>query len=186
MQNEPVDHYETLQISPNAEPETIHRVYRLLAQRYHPDNKDTGNADRFRVICDAYAALSDPQQRAQYDVAYQQQRQNRWRLVHEGADAENEFEMQRVIRLTILEVLYTQRRVDARDPGLLPLDLEEMIGAPREHVEFTIWFLVQNKLVHKSDSSKITITVDGVEYLEHNYQNQQHRRRLRGSTAGTH
>ena len=30
------DYYELLQISQNAEPETIHRVYRLLAQRYHP------------------------------------------------------------------------------------------------------------------------------------------------------
>ena len=49
-----VDHYETMQISANAEPETIHRVYRLLAQRYHPDNKDTGNATRFRALNEAY------------------------------------------------------------------------------------------------------------------------------------
>ena len=30
-----VDYYELLQISPNAEPETIQRVYKMLAQRYH-------------------------------------------------------------------------------------------------------------------------------------------------------
>ena len=47
------DYYELLQISPNAEPETIHRVYRLLAQRFHPDNKETGDARRFRTIHDA-------------------------------------------------------------------------------------------------------------------------------------
>ena len=35
------DYYEMLQISPNADSETIHRVYRILAQRYHPDNHDT-------------------------------------------------------------------------------------------------------------------------------------------------
>ena len=34
------DYYEALQISSNAEPETIHRVYRMLAQRFHPDNKE--------------------------------------------------------------------------------------------------------------------------------------------------
>ena len=45
-----IDYYEVLQISPNAEPETIQRVYRLLAQRYHPDNQDTGNANYFRII----------------------------------------------------------------------------------------------------------------------------------------
>jgi len=38
-----VDYYEVLQISPNAHVETIHRVYRLLAQHFHPDNKDTGD-----------------------------------------------------------------------------------------------------------------------------------------------
>ena len=36
------DYYETLQISPNADPDTIHRVYRLLAQRFHPDTQETG------------------------------------------------------------------------------------------------------------------------------------------------
>jgi DnaJ-class molecular chaperone len=42
------DYYETLQISPNAEPETIHRIFRLLAQRFHPDNQETGDSVRFR------------------------------------------------------------------------------------------------------------------------------------------
>ena len=41
----PPDYYEFLQISPNAEPETIHRVYRFLAGRYHPDNPDTGDPE---------------------------------------------------------------------------------------------------------------------------------------------
>ena len=42
-ESELTDYYELLQISPNAEPETIHRVYRLLAQRFHPDNGQTGD-----------------------------------------------------------------------------------------------------------------------------------------------
>ena len=67
-----MDYYETLQISANAEPETIHRVYRLLAQRFHPDNNDTGNADRFRELAEAYEVLSDPERRAKYDVVQQQ------------------------------------------------------------------------------------------------------------------
>jgi DnaJ-class molecular chaperone len=49
-----VDYYETLQISASAEPETIQRVYRLLAQHFHPDNKETGNAARFRELTEAY------------------------------------------------------------------------------------------------------------------------------------
>ena len=65
--NQAVDYYEILQISPNAEPETVHRVFRLLAQRYHPDNAETGNEAQFRVLNEAYRVLSDPEQRARYD-----------------------------------------------------------------------------------------------------------------------
>ena len=54
MQEQLPDHYETLQISPNADPDTIHRVYRLLAQRFHPDNQETGDTARFRQITEAY------------------------------------------------------------------------------------------------------------------------------------
>ena len=37
------DYYEVLRIIPKADPDMIHRVYRLLAQRYHPDNTATGD-----------------------------------------------------------------------------------------------------------------------------------------------
>jgi DnaJ-class molecular chaperone len=62
------DYYETLQISANAEPDTIHRVYRLLAPRFHPDNLETGDESRFRAITEAYHILIDPEKRAQYDI----------------------------------------------------------------------------------------------------------------------
>ena len=41
-----VDFYEVLQISPNADPDTVQRVFRLLAQLFHPDNTEQG-ANRF-------------------------------------------------------------------------------------------------------------------------------------------
>ena len=56
--SEQADYYELLQISPNAEPETIHRVYRLLAQRYHPDNRETGNAQKFRLARQLFARFA--------------------------------------------------------------------------------------------------------------------------------
>ena len=54
------DYYEVLQISPNAEPETIHRVFRMLAMRFHPDNPETGDSQRFLELNRAYEVLSDP------------------------------------------------------------------------------------------------------------------------------
>lgn len=183
--NGPHDYYETLQISANAEPETIHRVFRLFAQRFHPDNQDTGNASRFRLIHEAYSVLSDPEKRAQYDIAHQQQRQHRWRLVSSGAQSENDFETEQVARLTLLEALYTQRRLDPGHPGIFSTELEDLIGRPREHLEFTMWYLVQKKLVQRGDNSQLLITAEGVEYLEQNYLANLQRRRLNApSRAG--
>jgi len=167
--NQAVDYYEILQISPNAESDTVHRVFRLLAQRYHPDNTDTGNEAQFRVLNEAYRVLSDPEQRARYDITHAGLRQERWRLVESGAEAENNFDGERHVRLTVLEVLYTRRRLELDSPGLSPLDLEKLLGRPREHLEFTIWYLVQKKYVTRSDGAMLQITVEGVEYLENNY-----------------
>jgi curved DNA-binding protein CbpA len=177
------DYYETLQINANAEPETIHRVYRMLAQRFHPDNTETGNAARFRQISEAYEILSVPEKRARYDVAHQQRQQDRWRLVSKGAEAENDFAAEQILRLTVLEVLYTKRRVDTQSPGVFIYDLEQLTGRPREHVEFTIWFLVQKKFIVRGDSSVLQITADGVEYLEQNYQADLQTRRLHAKTG---
>lgn len=64
------DCYEVLQLSPNADAETISRVYRLLAFRYHPDNAKTGNSEMFLRLSEAYQILSDPEKRARYDGGY--------------------------------------------------------------------------------------------------------------------
>jgi curved DNA-binding protein CbpA len=175
----PIDYYEALQIAVSAEPETVHRVYRLLAQRFHPDNKETGSDSRFRAITEAYQVLSDPAQRARYDLVHQQQQQARWRLVARGAEAENDFEAEQRVRLMVLELLYTKRRIEPHEPGIFLTELEQMTGRPREHLEFTVWFLVQKKFLTRADNALMVITADGVEYLEANYTQASHTKRLR-------
>lgn len=179
----PVDYYEALQVSANAEPDTIQRVFRLLAQRFHPDNKDTGNDARFREIHAAYSVLNDPEQRARYDITYHQQRHERYRLVSAGAQSENEFEAELIVRLTLLEALYTRRRVDPSSPSLFSTELESLLGRPREHLEFTLWYLGQRKFITRDDQSRLMITADGVDYLEANYKGSLTRRRLQGATG---
>lgn len=172
------DYYETLQISPNAEPETIHRVFRILAQRFHPDNLETGSADRFRVIHEAYLILSDPVQRAQYDIVHRQTRDNRWRIEPALPDGDNDFELEYQTRLALLEVLYKRRRRIANDGGLYVVDFEQLLGRPREHLEFTTWFLLQKGLLKRTDDSRMTITADGCEYVEKHYRGVQQKRLL--------
>src|SRR5262245_56191167 len=176
-----VDYYEVLQVSASAEPDKIHRVYRLLAQRFHPDNNETGNAERFHQIHEAYNVLSNPENRARYDVSYHKVRQDRWRLVASGANAENDFELEQIGRLTLLEALYTRRRTDPSAPALMTSDLESLIGRPREHLEFTIWYLAQKKYVTKDDQARLQITAEGAEYLEENYRSNMKQRRLQAS-----
>ena len=170
-----MDHYETLQISANAEPETIHRVYRLLAQRFHPDNAETGNADRFRQLAEAYEVLSDPERRAKYDVVHQQFWRERWKVVEATTNVDVDFRTEQIARLTLLELLYTRRRTEPREPAMSILDVEALTGRPREHLQFSIWFLTQKKFIQRGDDSGLTITADGVEYLENNIDGSQSR-----------
>ncbi len=184
-QDSSVDYYEVLQISVNAEPDTIHRVYRLMAQRFHPDNQETGNEIRFRQIREAYDVLSDPDRRAQYDVTHTQKRQARVRVVNEGVRVENDFQLEQIVRLSILEALYAQRRVDPNKPGVFLLDLEELVGTPREHLEFTLWYLVEKGMVKRGDNARMLITAEGIDFLEQNFQVNLQRRRLRSHSESS-
>jgi curved DNA-binding protein CbpA len=172
------DHYELLQISPNAEPETIHRVYRLLAQRYHPDNQHTGDETRFRALVDAYDVLGDPERRAQYDVTYNDVRRSRWQPVVAPERADTPIEVEQMVRLTVLEVLYERRRAEPGQAGVFVLDLEELTGHAREHLEFTVWYLTRKNFVSREDNSKLAITVDGIDYLESHFLANGQRKRL--------
>ena len=173
-----LDYYDVLQVSTSAEPETIDRVFRLLAQRFHPDNQQTGDERRFRAILEAYTVLRDPEQRARYDALHQQQRKERWRLVSAGAQSENDFELEQVLRLTVLEALYTKRRLEPEEPSISLLELEKLSGRPREHLEFTVWFLQQKKFLMRDDNSRLSLTVEGAEYLEQNYRANLQQKRL--------
>ena len=163
--NQSVDYYETLQISPNADHDTVQRVFRMLAQRFHPDNTETGNADRFRALHEAYSVLSVPEKRAQYDVHHQALRQERWRFAA-SVKSNDDFEIEQQVRCTILEILYARRRAEPGSPSFAPYDLSQLTGQPREHLEFTFWYLVQRKFITRDDQSKLTITADGVDYVE--------------------
>jgi molecular chaperone DnaJ len=63
------DYYETLNLTRDADGETVKRAYRKLAMQYHPDkNPDDKEAEaKFREVNEAYQILSDDQKRAAYD-----------------------------------------------------------------------------------------------------------------------
>ena len=65
-----IDYYEVLEISPNANSETVERMFRYLARHYHPDNLATADRDRFDLILEAHNVLRDPEKRVRYDLEY--------------------------------------------------------------------------------------------------------------------
>jgi molecular chaperone DnaJ len=66
---EPRDYYEVLGVPRNADVKAIKDAFRQLALKYHPDrNKAPDATERFKEIAEAYAVLSDPQKRAEYDA----------------------------------------------------------------------------------------------------------------------
>jgi hypothetical protein len=46
------------------------------------------------------------------------------------------------------------------------LDLEQVMGFPREHLRFAIWYLRARKMLTQDDRSSFQVTAEGVEYLE--------------------
>ncbi len=61
------DFYEVLGVSKNASEAEIKSAFRKKAKEYHPDNKETGNAEKFKEVSEAYGVLSDANKRRQYD-----------------------------------------------------------------------------------------------------------------------
>src|SRR5260370_28536218 len=62
------DYYEVLQVSRNADIETIHRVYRIMASQFHPDNPRTRDTETLLLLLPPSQVLAQPEQRAKNDA----------------------------------------------------------------------------------------------------------------------
>lgn len=67
-----INHYKVLKVSPDAPAEVIRAAYKVLASKYHPDKcpGDDAAARMMQYINAAYAVLSDPEKRREYDESH--------------------------------------------------------------------------------------------------------------------
>jgi curved DNA-binding protein CbpA len=160
-----LNYYEFLQISPNAEPDTIHRVYRFLAVRLHPDNPDTGDADKFQLLKQAYDVLSCPTRRAEYDAECAREAPQPVPLSM-SIDFMDSLKGELNRRLAVLALLYIRRRAHPDNPQVSLFEVETRMGFPREYIEFTIWYLQKKGYISRADNSDFVLTADGVDFVE--------------------
>ncbi|MRR53356.1 MAG: J domain-containing protein [Deltaproteobacteria bacterium] len=163
--NDFVDYYELLQLSPNADTDTIDRIFRHLAKKTHPDSTEFPDNDRFQLIVEAHRTLADPLIRAGYDAKYQDYWQNKWRITAEAGDV-SAFDNDIIARERLLSLLYVQRRRNMKNPGLGELSIARLLLTPPELLEFHLWYLKAQGWVERLDSGLYAITALGVDQVE--------------------
>jgi len=162
-----VDYYELLQLSPNADSDTIERIFRHLAKKTHPDSTEFPDNDRFQQIVKAHRVLADPASRAGFDAKYQDYWKSKWKLASEASD-KSSFDTDQLTRERILSLLYVQRRRNMRNPGLGELAIARLLLTPPELLEFHLWYLKARSWVERLDSGLLAITAQGVDQVEQN------------------
>jgi hypothetical protein len=161
------DHYSLFGIEPNADSETIQATYARLAAKYHPDNRESGDAHKFECVNQAYEVLCDPELRAAFDKVKG--------VDHEGgnpkftgADFFRALAQSAALRAAVLCILYDRRRMKSFKPTLSMRHLEGMLYVGGETLNFALWYLKKRGLVVNDDKSAMEITVEGMDFLEQN------------------
>ncbi len=160
-----IDYYEFLQISPHADPDTVHRVYRFLAARLHPDNTESGNPEMFALLKSAYDVLSDPVRRSEYD-AVRKSGESKATPLSASIDFMDSLEGELNRRLAVLALLYFRRRANPYAPEVSLAEIEVRMGFPRDYLDFTTWYLLKKGYVTRADNSDFTLTAQGVDFVE--------------------
>ncbi len=160
-----IDYYELLQLSSTADIDTIERVFRHLAKKFHPDNPESADTDRFHLLVKAHRTLSDPKTRAGYDIKYQDYWNRKWQLKQE-AGVGNPFDNDEKIRESLLSLLYVQRRRSMKAPGLGEYEVARLLNLPLELVEFHVWYLKAKNFVERLETGQLAISAMGVDEIE--------------------
>ena len=176
-----VNHYEILEISSSASFETVERVFRYLAKRYHPDSSEHGDIQKFAQIAEAYEVVGSPERRASFDAELNKQKAVEVELDKGSASIGDDT----ADRHRLLSLFYAQRRKDIKKPGLGINTVEQMMGIPVEVLDFHVWFFRERGWIQREEGGAISITADGVEKLEASAERQAEQARLRITDTAT-
>jgi curved DNA-binding protein CbpA len=167
-------YYQILQVDSNAHQTIIRYAYRFLAAMFHPDNGETGDAEKFKVISEAWRTLQDSAKRAAYDasvglqaatapggaMAGAQQTRAGMPNIPKAGLAWNEVEL----RLAILQVLMEARRKKPQTGGASARMLMDCLNVELGEIEYVLWYLREKNFIMRTEAA-FMITIQGVDYL---------------------
>lgn len=161
-----VDYYKVMGVRPDISPDELGRRFHRLAKRYHPDNPQTGNRERFDLLVEAHNLLKDPAKRSQYDNVYNQVVGPAQNYGAEGNGSGGDTVGQDVdIQTKLLSVFYSRRRHNIREPGVPEMELEKIFGCKIEALEFHLWYLKAKRWIEKLENGMLSITVEGIDHV---------------------
>ena len=161
-----IDFYDVLQISPNADEDTVQQMFRHLAKKWHPDNPE-GDSERFRLLVEAHKTLTNPEKRASYDLRYQRFWEAKWNLSADASGGRAYVEDSEV-RESLLSLYYVQRRSKMNDPGLGEMEVARLLRIPIHLIEFHIWYLKEKGWIQRLENGHLALTALGVDEAEKN------------------
>jgi curved DNA-binding protein len=153
-----------MQISPNADIDTIQHVFRYLAKKWHPDYHK-GDPEQFKLLVEAHKILTNTERRAAYDLRYQRFWENKWNIAAEASDGRSLVDDSEV-RESLLSLYYVQRRSKMNDPGLGEMEVARLMRIPVHLIEFHIWYLKEKEWIQRLENGQFALTARGVDEVE--------------------
>jgi curved DNA-binding protein len=162
------DHYALLGIDPKSDSDAIALAYAKWSEKYHPNNPETGDPEKFEKVNLAFEVLSDPLLRREFDnlkgVSLEVGTPKFSGLMFFDALGRGTG-----LRLALLCVLYDRRRTRPFTPSLSMRHVENILQSTEEELNFVMWYLKQRGLIGSDDKSSLQITVAGMDFLEKNH-----------------
>lgn len=159
-----LDYYAILQVSPNCSARSLEEAYHSLAKKFHPDHAEQPDVAKLTEVINAFKALKDPQDRAEYDTMYS-------RATGYVFSAQDDLLEERSAlsdadaHARILMLLYKKRREQAQDAGVGQYFIHEMLGCSEEIFDFHIWYLKEKGYIMVTDQGTLAITIAGVDHV---------------------
>jgi curved DNA-binding protein len=160
-----VDFYSILRVSPNSDAKALTNAYHELAKKYHPDHAEAADVTKLTEVIEAYNALRDADQRAEYDAVYSGATgfifTSEDEVVGDAKSAISDADA----HAKVLLLLYKRRREQAQDPGIGRYHVHQMLGCSEELFEFHIWYLREKGFIRTSERGTLEITIEGVDHV---------------------